>query len=299
MKITNTYDLPEPIYLALCHDTYERAGRFSASELPSPPQMRALKLRHADAVVKDASDMLWLLQGKSIHKVIEDMPATSSGMCEKELVHDLGDGNTVSGTSDLYTGTGEVVDWKVTSVWSFLLGGLKPEWEAQLNTYGWLWRRAGFSVSSLAIYAILRDWQKSKAGDGDYPPIPFRRIPVPLWPDEQVDHYVRNRVGLHLLAESLPDDQLPPCTPEDQWAKETSYAVKKRGQVKAVRVLASREEADALARSTVNGYVEVRPGKRTRCEEYCDAAPFCCQYRAEHPDEDAPLLAGAGKAVAP
>ena len=31
----------------------------------------------------------------------------------------------------------DVVDYKVTSVWSLLLGE-KPEWEKQLNTYAWL-----------------------------------------------------------------------------------------------------------------------------------------------------------------
>lgn len=289
MKITNTYNLPAPLFDAIARDEYRRSGRFSASELPQPPQMRCLKQRHHAEIVKDASDFLWLIQGKSIHKLLEATsgsahdpigPSAYDDIRERELIHDLGDDVTVSGTTDLYNG--DVVDWKVTSVWSFLLGGLKPEWEAQVNTYGWLWRRHGFATRALWIYAILRDWQKSKAAEGgSYPPIPFMAIPVPLWSDDQIEHYIRNRVGMHLLAEQLPDDQLPPCTLDDQWAKETSYAVKKRGQLRAGRVLADKDEALALAATMTGGYVETRLGKRTRCEEYCDAEPFCYQRKRE------------------
>ncbi len=287
MKITNVHNLPAPLFDVIARDEYRKSGRFSASELPSPPQMRVLKLRHDDEIVKDAADFLWLVQGKSIHKLLEAQtgandptgPAALEELREKELIHDLGDGVTVSGTTDLYTG--DVVDWKVTSVWSFLLGGLKPEWEAQVNTYAWLWRRHGYETRALFIYAILRDWQKSKAGAGDnYPPIPFQRIPVPLWSDEQADHYIRNQVAAHLMAEELPDEALPPCSLEDQWAKATSYAVKTKERKTALRVLNTIGEANAMAR-VFAGYVETRPGKRTRCEEYCDAAPFCCQRKAE------------------
>jgi hypothetical protein len=276
--ITNVHNLPAALYDAIARDEYHKSGRFSASELPSPPQMRVLKLRHADEIVKDASDFLFLIQGKSIHKLLESGAPVDGQLREKELVHDLGDGVTVSGSTDLYTG--DVVDWKVTSVWAFLLGGLKPEWEAQVNTYGWLWRRHGYETRALFIYAILRDWQKSKAGAGDnYPPIPFMQIPVPLWDDAKAEHYIRNQVAMHMMAESLPDEQLPPCSLEDQWARATSYALKKRGQVRAVRVFDTREAADAS--TTPGTYVEERPGKRTRCEEYCDAAPFCCQRKRE------------------
>jgi hypothetical protein len=304
MKITNTYNLPAPLFDAIARDEYRKSGRFSASELPSPPQMCVLKKRHDAEIVKDASDFLFLIQGKSIHKLLEsrsgandpDGPAAHEDLREKELVFDFGavdealGGVTVSGTTDLYNG--DVVDWKVTSVWSFLLGGLKPEWEAQCNTYAWLWRRHGYETRALEIYAILRDWQKSKAGAGDnYPPIPFMRIPVPLWPDEQAEHFIRTRIAAHLLAEALADDALPPCSLEDQWARATSYALKKRGQVKAVRLFDSREAADASA--TPGTYVEVRPGKRTRCEEYCDARPFCHQFRAENPEVAATDKTGA------
>ncbi len=299
MKITNVHNLPAPLFDVIASDEYRKSGRFSSSELPSPPQMRVLKLRHDDEIVKDASDFLWLIQGKSIHKLLEASsgtnaptgPAALDDLREKELVYDLGDGVAVSGTTDLYNGG--VVDWKVTSVWSFLLGGLKPEWEAQLNTYAWLWRRHGYETRDLAIYAILRDWQKSKSGAGDnYPPIPFMQIPVPLWPDLQAEGYIRSRVAVHLAAEELPDEALPPCSLEDQWAKATSYALKKRGQVRAVRVFETREAADAS--TTPGTYIEERPGKRTRCEEYCDARPFCHQFLAEHPELAEPVPDAVG-----
>lgn len=284
MKITNIHDLPDALYQLILNDEYSKQGRFSASELPSPPQLRTLKLRHDAEIVKDASDFLFIIQGKSIHKLLE-RGKDADDLREESLMVDLGDGVTISGSTDLYTG--DVVDWKVTSVFSFLLGGLKPEWEAQVNTYAWLWRMHGFETHRLFIYAILRDWQKSKIMERDYPKIPFMKIAVPKWDNVKVNHYIRNRVNMHLLAESLPDDKLPPCSLDDQWARPTTYAVMKKGAKRALRVFDNEYDANALSENTKGSAVVERLGKRVRCEDYCDAKPFCHQYKAEHPDKTA------------
>jgi len=67
------------------------------------------------------------------------------------------------------------------------------------------------------------------------------------------------------------------------WEKETTYAIKKEGGVRARSVHKTREEAEAAL--TKGYFLEVRPGERTRCQTFCQVAPFCEQfkkYKEEH-----------------
>jgi hypothetical protein len=64
------------------------------------------------------------------------------------------------------------------------------------------------------------------------------------------------------------------------WEKPTTFAIMKAGGVRAKKVCATQEEADALIKTKFPGHeVEVREGGRTRCESFCQVAPFCEQYK--------------------
>ena len=47
---------------------------------------------------------------------------------------------------------------------------------------------------------------------------------------------------------------------------------------KAYRVKSTHQEADELAKK-MKMHVVVRPGGSIRCESYCDAKPFCNQFK--------------------
>ena len=142
----------------------------------------------------------------------------------------------------------------------------------------------GTKVSSIRICAILRDWQRKKAEfDPDYPQSPITMVELPLW--EHREEYVADRLMIHQEAQMNFDmyDKLPLCSPEEQWAKPDTWAVKKKGQKRAMRVHHSEEEAvrHANANTALKGNCEIehRKGELTRCAGYCAVSEYCEQYK--------------------
>ena len=277
MKITNNYDLPAPLVSAIINDPYEKVGNISVTRLIGAPRKHQLENRHDVEITQDATDFLWSLLGQSVHEVFR-RAAIEGYVVERKLSASVS-GWTISGQPDLLTPDGIIQDWKVTSVYSFLLED-KPEWEAQLNCYAWLadchYEICG-TITGLQVVGILRDWMKSKAGEGDYPPVPFVLKDIPLWSKAARQRYVEERVAIHQSAVDAPDDKLPECTDEERWARPTTWAAKKKGNKRAARVLASEAEAVTWIAGASGFEIEERPGRNVRCEEYCAAFKFCNQ----------------------
>ena len=62
--------------------------------------------------------------------------------------------------------------------------------------------------------------------------------------------------------------------------KPSTWAVKKEGRVRAIRVFDN--EADAEKRCAEEGkgaFVEYRPGAYTRCEGFCAVQQWCPEYQ--------------------
>jgi hypothetical protein len=254
----------------------------SVTTLIGPPKINQLKKRHDDEIVVDASDMIWAMLGQSVHKVVE-LAAGENDMTEKRLYKEI-NGWTVTGQTDLYeVEKGVISDYKVTSVFSFLLGG-KTEWEAQINLNAMLWREYGYQVKKGQIVAILRDWQASKAEfDKEYPQCQMHIVEIPLWDNEEVVRYATERVKLHQAAAAMPDDTIPACEPKERWAKPDTFAIKKDGNKRAAKVCETLEEAERLLPTYgAKHSIEKRNGGDIRCERYCSVAPFCHYYKATY-----------------
>jgi len=237
-----------------------------------------LRLRHDAEIAEDASERLWMLQGSAIHDVLK-RASVASALQEEQLTCVM-NGAVIYGTPDWYYGR-SITDFKITSVWS-ALAGVKPEWEAQLNMYGYMYEEIGFPVWALRIAAILRDWSKGRAMQGgDYPCVPFMMLPVRKWSRPEVISYMLRRVECHRLAEQTPDWELPICTPEERWDKPTTWAVMLKGNKNARRVLENQAEAKQYAQTMLKpkdqarAYIEERPGESVRCDGYCNVATFC------------------------
>ena len=284
MTYTNNYNIPEGIAKAIINDAYQKEGRFSVTELIKPPQIRVLEDRYKSEIIVDVSEGLWRLLGQSVHYVLEQGEMDNHLTEERHGIEVLG--VKITGKIDLYSGVEKkVIDYKITSVWSFMFGS-KPEWEAQLNLYRLLYESAGFPVNGLEIHAILRDWHQSKVNGNGYPEIPFKKVTVPMWNKENIFSYLQERVNLHLEAEKLVDEELPKCSTQEKWERQGKIALMKKGRKTAVRLfdeMAFATEALNSAQKIGKGtfYLEERPGERIRCERYCNAKPFCYQYRRE------------------
>ena len=284
---TNEHNLPPILVNALTHDKYEKVGYISASGLTKPIQLSMLEQRHDHEIVIDAADNFWLLLGNALHHYLAMEAFTvKDAVVEQRLVDVFnvdGEDLVVSGQSDLFFG--DIDDYKVTKAYIFIYG-MREEWIQQQNVYALLWEKAGFKVSGINIMAILRDWDQNKADkDKNYPQIPFMRMPVTLWHQQDTENWIKQRLSEFRTAETLGDHELPPCTDEERWIKETTYAVMKEGRKTAVRVLDTREECqkymtDNNKRDGKHSIVK-RKGGYARCKQYCNAKPFCHQLLRE------------------
>ncbi len=274
MKLTNKLRLPEPIFQALQPENRYREGAFSVTQLINSPRITQLTVRHWDELEQDVSDRIWLLLGLGVHAHLEKMGVGDS----EKLLEARIENWAITGHPDLYQ-DGVLSDYKVTSAWSIVYG-VRPSWEAQLNMYAYLCQANGVDAWSLQIVAFLRDWNYSRMKESaSYPRTNVVVLPITAWTHEYTDNYARVRLGLHAGAVELPDDQLPFCTAEERWEKDTKWAVKKQGNKRAKRVLDDEEEAYKMAARANDLYVECRPGKSVRCERYCMVSEFCNQWK--------------------
>ena len=272
MKLTNIHNLPEALYNIMMRDIYQPTySKMRVTELINAPLVKELMIKHWKELTEDVSDGLWKLLGTSCHYILHGgTPEDALG--EERLSFTIRN-TVITGKSDLYSEKG-IEDWKVTSVFSFLLG-VKEDWITQLNVYKWLWEKNGFPVKSLKINAILRDWQRSKAKyDPTYPQIPFLSFDVPMWNDSIITEYIVDRIAIHSQRPSLE------CTDEEKWKRPTRYAIMKNENKKATRVLDTLEEAKtyigALDEKKQPEYkIDVRVGACIKCADYCTPREFC------------------------
>jgi hypothetical protein len=202
---------------------------------------------------------------------------------EERLYVDV-EGITISGQIDLQRDDNdgiEIVDYKFVKAWSVMMN--KSDWETQLNVYKWLVETSKRKpVKRLQICAFIKDYSQHETKEG-YPEAEAVMIDIPLWDAVKAETYVRTRLEMHREAKMAHDfgEDLQPCTNEERWAKETTYATKREGRKTAIRVFKTLEEATELAEKE-KGYVETRQGEYTRCAgNYCGVAQWCKQYQGE------------------
>ena len=285
MKLTNKHSLPETFLNVIARPSYSRGdSEISVTEILSPPQLVLLRRRHVDDIEIDAADQVWSLFGSAVHNILQH------GKDEHHIVEErlftTFESWRISGAIDLQTfrpdGSVVISDYKVTSAWA--VQQEKTEWVDQLNMYAWLVEHVkGHPVTALQIIGIVRDWNRREAATREsYPQAPIVTIDIPLWDFETRERFISDRLALHNEANfSAVSGTMPECTPEEMWERPTTYAVMKEGGKRAKKVFEIKQEAEAfMADQKGTHYIETREGGRTRCDGYCQVAPFCKQYQS-------------------
>jgi len=266
--ITNKHGLPEALVRAVTNDPYTGGGDISVTKLIDAPQKRALWLQHQDAIEEDVSERIWSLLGQAVHHILER--AGTDTLVEQRLFAEVL-GWTLSGQFDrLHLGSRTLSDYKVTTTYK---AKGDDSWTRQLNVLRWLGVQNGLEVDRLEIVVIFRDFRRSEAErNPDYPAQAVKVIEVPVWPLDETEAYVRERVRLHQVAQQ---GEMSPCTDEERWHTGDKWALMRPGAKRALRVLDAKP--DIIPAGTM---VEYRPGRYRRCEQYCEVAPFCPQWQA-------------------
>jgi hypothetical protein len=130
---------------------------------------------------------------------------------------------------------------------------------------------------------MIKDHSKRDAKrDSSYPLCPtyVYEFPVTKTDLDEIETFIREKVAVYKQYQETTDDDIPPCSSDERWAKPTKYAVMKTGNKRAVRVMDTPDEAEKLASDLgKNHYVEIRPGESVRCQDYCSCCEFCNFYR--------------------
>lgn len=299
MLITNRLNLPAPVYEAIKANPYTRGDSdISVTDLIDSPRLVALRNAHADELEADASDLVYSLLGQAMHTVLERAGITSGkGSTESRLYLTI-DGWKLSGQFDYIDEQSVLWDWKFVSTYEYV-HGIKSERERQLNCYAALASANGEQVTGLQIGFIFRDWSKYGAEqDSSYPRSMAVSQPIRLWPADEQQRYLHDRIKLHQSAElavssvhfdnldGFDHPDLVECTPEERWAKPEKWAVYKNANKRAQKLFDSSESAEAFAAASRTTYpkavfkVDYRPGESTRCLHYCQVLKWCSQGKA-------------------
>lgn len=295
MKLTNKLNLPAPIVEALKNDAYNPGqSDITATGLIEPVRIGALKARHADELTEDASDMIFSLQGQSIHTILERAAialAEQGYISEQRFYIDVAmpDNSTwkVGAQIDvLHKDSGVLQDYKVTSVYS-VKDGPKEDYVKQMNIQAHILRKNGFTVKTLQIVAILRDWSKREYerelaaakvrgfSTTRYPQHQVVILDVPMVDEDDVEVYILERAIEHKKARAMSEEELPACTPEERWERPGKFAAMKTGAKRATKLFDTEEEAKVFVEQNAQHRVEARPGESIRCASYCPVASKC------------------------
>ena len=284
MKLTNDWNLPQPIVDAVRDDSYSRGNAHaSATDLILPSRIFALKNMHDEETTEAVADRVPALIGKVVHSILQNSDTTS--ISEKRLFSII-DEWTISGQTDrLLFDDGILQDWKTSTVdgYNYKENEGFLEWEQQLNIYSYLWREnyPSLELKSLEAVVILFGWSPSKKSRNPfYPPTPIVKVNIPMWSQEQAYSWIKERVAKH--KDAL--DTLPLCSPDDRWHRGEKWAVMSSKRTRAVKLF--DEELDASQwvdnqKDKDHLYIEHRFGDSIRCQHWCSVAPFCDQWQTE------------------
>lgn len=285
MKITNNYNLPDAIVKALQSDYQYKPYQFSVTTILSGIKSFLLSKRHQNEIEMDASEGINMLLGTAVHNIFEGHE-NEDEVAEDYIKIKVNDLYSLSGRFDLYNlKTEEITDYKTCNIWKIKFKDYK-DWKQQLLIYGWMLRRLGLKVKNAKITALIKDWKKTELKlarqKGEYyPETPIINVPFKFTEEDylEIEKWIINRFNEIQNAELLVDDDIPICSEEERWYSGDKYAVMKGNNKRAIRVFDTEAEAEEFAKNDDSYWIDVRKGRNTKCEDYCNACQWCNYYK--------------------
>ena len=288
IQYTNNHQVPVPLFNALISSDYDAHDSFvSVTSLIDSPYIWKMRKHVGNAtsgitIQEDASSRLWALLGSAVHNLVDK---AGSDYITEFRASTIILGKKVSGKNDLFNPyNGTMSDYKVTSKYTVKNKEFKKEWELQLNVLAFLFRQLGFNVTRLEIIAILRDFMFKDKFAMEFPKVPIKVIPIPMWSNAEQEQYVQSRVALFIKYDETPITQLEPCSKEERWAADLTYACYAKGSKKATKLFQDALAAQAFA-DEKGLMIEIREAKDPRCTEYCSFVKICPYARSKDYDK--------------
>lgn len=288
MKITNKTNLPRA-FVEMAKREYEYIPKtYSVTQLLKGTRETILLRHYHKDIEVDVADMIWMLFGQATHYILEQQQEGDSELKEERFYIPV-NGYTLTGKFDLYCGEAfKITDYKTCSVWKIIKEDYE-DWKKQLGMYCYLAIENGFFADKGDIIALMKDHSKREAKrKSDYPKLPARRVSF-KFDDEDFKHiegFITEKIEEIKLSETLKDEELPLCTAEERWNTGDKFAVMKKGNKRALRVLDSEEEAQKWMQENGKGdHIELRLGEDIKCNDYCFVNTFCDYYLSQQEEE--------------
>ena len=281
MKITNVMGLPRSLVNACDVEPHSKNGEVSVTELLRGTKQNILISRHWDELEDDVSNRCWSLFGTAVHKLLEEK--NPNAFTEERFSCKVGS-KTVVGHVDLYDMEhAEITDYKTTSVWKVKFKDFS-DYRLQGLAYAWLLKQEGLEVKRCRFIAMLRDWTKGEAQrSADYPQAQIYEYVFDVTEKAltDIEIFINDKVLQIIENEKKSDDEIAPCSAEERWETETTWAIKKAGRKTALKVCHTKAEAEELMPKLGGTEIEERKGQSKRCTDYCLCNKFCNFYK-EH-----------------
>lgn len=319
--------IPEDLFVALCKDLYDPGPidtQLSASRMNSPTFQIIMENRTRQQMEKDKPiPISWAFNsilGRALHELIEkSFKGHPDYVTEHRVYCDFDvDGKiyTVSGKFDLYKkSTKKISDYKTMMLDQFqFIGGniyKKEDAVVQVNTIKYLMKHGyilirkddkylkrflNIDIKYASIFILLNDWSRKKAiQSARVPQIPYHEYEVQTAGYNDIRKMITDKLRDIAKYIDTPTEQIPVCSFEDRWQKETTYPVHKlfkngnvdpkarampgtagftsRGQ--AENFIAGHKDAALL-------YVAEQKAEATRCKHWCNIgkAGYCPFWNA-------------------
>jgi hypothetical protein len=296
MKILNQHGFSQAWVLAAERylNEYQRVGDISVTALNDSPRIQELRRRHDDQITVDISDLMWLLLGQVMHKILEES-ADPNAIAEQRILVPF-DGWQISMKADHIDpipskpGKYKICDYKITQTWAWRHGVSKSQ-EAQNNLYAFGYGTKGIDCPEGELEMFIKDFSafEQKMKPRDYPAREVVRVPVQRWDIPKTEAYLRERIAIHKHARTCSDSDLPICTMDERWGSPDRFAVKCVTNEKISdracpggANFVSRTEAEAFVAKKGTGkqyVIEFRPGENKRCDrDACWVRRWCSTY---------------------
>ena len=281
MLVTNKHNLPQSLVNAVTTERHNKEGSVSATTLLQGAKQIILTERHWDEIEDDVSDRVWALFGTAVHKLLEE--CNPNAFTEEKFEVERGP-KTVTGQVDLYDMEEKTItDYKTASVWKVKFQSF-DDWRRQGLIYAWLLKQEGLEVKRCRFIAMLRDWTKGEAQrNADYPQAQIYEYVFDVTEKDlsEIEIFINDKVLQIIENEKKSDDEIAPCSAEERWETETTWAIKKAGRKTALKVCHTKAEAEELMPKLGGTEIEERKGQSKRCTDYCLCNKFCNFYK-EH-----------------
>ena len=188
------------------------------------------------------------------------------------------DGKVISGKFD-FVADGVLEDFKSTSTFTYTKQTNVEDYKLQGSIYRWL-NPDIITDSTMAIRYFFTDWSQFKANtEQGYPPRAVESQLIPLLDLHDTEDYIRSRLALYAQNQNKDERDLPHCTDEELWRKETVWKYYKNPSNKKRSTKNFDNPGDAYQRLAEDGHVgevvEVK-GEVVACK-YCPAFAICTQ----------------------